>query len=209
MSVQRIPSIILASQSPRRAALLADAGIAFTIVAPDPNAEGTRRPGELAASFVVRLAKAKADDVAAQLRRESAANIARNQSPAAQFIVAADTVAECDGITFGKPIDRDDARRMLRFLAGKRHRVWTGICIKHVRSNRERIEVDVTELQMSGLTDEELDGYLNSGKWEGKAGAFGYQDGNDWVEIVRGSASNVVGLPIELLQRMLAEFAVE
>jgi septum formation protein len=68
-------------------------------------------------------------------------------------------------------------------------------------------KVDVTKLKMETILDAELEGYLNSGLWEGKAGAFGYQDRPGWLRIISGSESNVVGLPLELLRKMLAEFS--
>jgi septum formation protein len=151
-----------------------------------------------------------------------------------EIVLAADTVVECDGEILGKPLDKDDARAMLQRLSGRPHRVLTGVCLwpltlplplgegrgegstEHGRLNVARaqgesdlllpiVRVAITRLQMDELTDQQLDDYLAGGQWEGKAGAFGYQDGLDWVHVVEGSESNVVGLPMDLLAEMLAE----
>ncbi len=94
---------------------------------------------------------------------------------------------------------------MLTQLSGREHRVLTGLCLWKLGKKEPRIRVDVTRLRMDQLTEAQLDEYLASGQWEGKAGAFGYQDRLGWVHIVEGSTSNVVGLPMELLAQMLAE----
>jgi septum formation protein len=120
--------------------------------------------------------------------------------------VACDTVAECQGTILGKPADRDHARQILKTLRGREHRVYSGLCLWRRPDDWHEVEVDVTTLVMQPLSDAELEAYLDSGAWEGKAGAFGYQDGLDWVRIVEGSASNVVGLPMERLAQMLARF---
>jgi septum formation protein len=121
-------------------------------------------------------------------------------------IIAADTVAEIGGLILGKPRDELHARAMLTQLSGHDHRVLTAVCLlPFLDQKRPLIRVAVTKLRMDQLTHERLDEYLDSGQWEGKAGAFGFQDRLDWVHIVEGSPSNVVGLPMELLAEMLAE----
>ena len=201
---------ILASNSPRRAALLRDAGYSFEVIAPDPNRESGPLLDESAEHHVARLATEKAALVAAELSR--ARKVAFEKGPNAhasnRLIIAADTVAECVGEILGKPLDRDHARQMLRQLRGKPHRVLTGLCLWQYPQGPQRSEIDVTLLKMSPLSDAEIEEYLDSDRWRGKAGAFGYQDGNDWVQIVAGSPSNVVGLPMELLSRMLRAFSV-
>ncbi len=93
---------------------------------------------------------------------------------------------------------------MLELLSGREHRVYSGLCLWRVPEGEPRVEVDRTTLRMDRLTRAQIDEYLASGLWEGKAGAFGYQDRLGWVHVVEGSESNVVGLPMERLQRMLA-----
>ncbi len=192
------PQLILASNSPRRRELLTEAGYLFDVVAPDPTCESGPRPGESAEHLVARLATEKASHVAELLQYAN--------SP---LILAADTVAECVGQILGKPDDRDHARQILKQLRGKIHRVLTGICLWQLPSGLRRTAIDVTTLEMTSLSNEEIETYLESGLWRGKAGAFGYQDGIDWVRIVNGSPSNVVGLPMELLSVMLREFTNE
>ena len=103
----------------------------------------------------------------------------------------------------GKPRNREHAFQMLDQMRGQKHFVHTGICLWHRPSDRKSLQAESTKLEMTALTDFEITDYLDSELWRGKAGAFGYQDDLDWVKIVEGSASNVVGLPMELLANML------
>jgi septum formation protein len=184
--------IILASNSPRRRELLTGAGYDFDVVAPDEDVECGVCSETGPAGLVADLAYRKA----AHVRRQIA-----DREP---IIVAADTVAVCDGMIMGKPCDEADARAMLRQLSGRTHRVLTGLCVWPPRAAEPQIQVAVTELRMDPLTDNDIDAYIATGQWEGKAGAFGYQDRLGWVHVERGSESNVVGLPMELLAEMLA-----
>ena len=129
------------------------------------------------------------------------------QRIAAGLVLGCDTVAECDGQVLGKPDNEEHARAMLQTLSGREHRVLSGLCLWPVPDDEPTVRVAVTSLRMDDLTSEQLDAYLADGGWEGKAGAFGYQDGLDWVHILEGSESNVVGLPMELLSEMLACYA--
>jgi septum formation protein len=186
--------LILASSSPRRTELLSEAGYRFTIVPPSEAAENVsaveaRLPAE---QLVAMLAVRKAEDVARRTERG--------------LVIACDTVAECQGQILGKPAGREGARKMLRLLRGQEHRVYSGLCLWRRPDDAQRLEIEVTKLVMDPISDAELEQYLNSGQWKGKAGAFGYQDGLDWVHVVEGSESNVVGLPMELLAKMLREF---
>ncbi|RMF99624.1 MAG: septum formation protein Maf [Planctomycetota bacterium] len=187
--------LILASGSPRRRQLLEEAGYRFEIVTPSESAECGLCSGEAPWELVARLALAKARDVAARVPHGC--------------ILACDTVAECCGRILGKPADRDHAEEILRFLSGRRHRVLSGVCLWDRPHRDPWVEVDVTELFMEPLSDAQLAEYLDSGLWEGKAGAFGYQDRLGWVRVVRGSESNVVGLPMERLADMFARLRAE
>jgi septum formation protein len=189
--VEGKPKLILASRSPRRRQLLAEAGYRFEVVAPGETAECGLCSGQSPAEQVARLAYRKAADVARRVQ--------------CGWIVACDTVAECGGQILGKPLDEGHARRMLETLRGREHRVLSGLCVWHVPEGEPRVRVAVTRLRMDQLSDDQLDAYLAGGRWQGKAGAFGYQDGLDWVHVIEGSESNVVGLPMELLAEMLAE----
>ena len=192
--------IILASQSPRRRELLRESGYEFEVELPSESAESalpsattTADQVETPAKLVARLARQKAQDVA--------------ERTAVGIIVGCDTVAECCGQTLGKPNDREHARAMLELLRGKEHRVWSGLCIWRRPDNEIEVQSDLTLLYMDQISDAEVESYLESGQWIGKAGAFGYQDRLGWVHIVAGSESNVVGLPMELLERMLTSSA--
>src|SRR5689334_2635702 len=188
------PHIILASGSPRRRELLQEAGYNFTIVPPAEDVECGVCSESGPAGLVAELAYRKAAAVRSQLLNSQTS-----------IILAADTIAECDGFILGKPRDEHDARAMLKQLSGREHRVLSGVCVWGPRQEKPSIRVAVTKLRMDELTDSQLEEYLASGQWEGKAGSFGYQDRLGWVHIVEGSESNVVGLPMELLAEMLAE----
>lgn len=185
--------LILASRSPRRRELLKQAGYSFEVCPASQEAEAADNAAqrETPDELVARLAVQKAADVAAGIAKG--------------VVIGCDTVAECDGHILGKPTDVHDARRMLRLLRGRRHRVLSGLCVWRRPSARYSVQVDVTQLEMDDLDDASLDEYLAGGGWRGKAGAFGYQDRLGWVHVCQGSESNVVGLPLELLERMLAE----
>ena len=185
------PAIILASQSPRRRALLAEAGYEFEVCPPLEGAEGGSGVEEAVAETVARLALQKGASVAPGVAKG--------------LVLSCDTLAECAGRVLGKPSDREEAAEMLHWLSGQPHRVWTGVCLWRRPDDHRLLDYDCTELQMATISDQQLEEYLESGQWEGKAGAFGYQDGLPWIEIVSGSPSNVVGLPLELLERMISK----
>ena len=191
----QLPKLILASRSPRRRELLAAAGYAFEVQPPSEAAECGVCSGESPAQLVARLAYQKAADVARRIGRG--------------LVLGCDTVAECQGQILGKPADQEHARAMLKTLSGREHRVLSGLCLWNVPDGQPVVRVAVTTLRMDELTPQQLDQYLAGGQWEGKAGAFGYQDGLDWVHVVEGSESNVVGLPMELLAEMVQAYAVK
>jgi septum formation protein len=184
-------TLILASRSQRRRELLEEAGYAFAVLPPDESAECGICGNENPAQMVARLAYQKAANVA--------------QKVESGLILGCDTVAECDGQILGKPRDAAHARQMLQTLSGREHRVFSGLCLWKIPGGQPLVRVATTILRMDPLGEEQLDDYIKSGQWEGKAGAFGYQDRLGWVHIVEGSASNVVGLPMELLAEMLTE----
>lgn len=185
--------LILASRSPRRRELLLAAGYAFDVVPAAETAECGVCSRETPPELVARLARQKAADVAA--------NVAEG------IVLGCDTVAECMGRILGKPTDRVHARQMLELLRGREHRVYSGVCLWRRPDDRTLVRVDTTVLEMDPIGDADLEEYLHSGQWEGKAGAFGYQDRHGWLHIRSGSESNVVGLPMEMLETMLAEMA--
>jgi septum formation protein len=192
------PALVLASGSPRRRELLAEAGYDFRVVAArDGVEEGGLCSNCGPAELVVDLALLKLDDVVAQLAGESGP----------QLVLAADTVAECDGQILGKPADEDHAAAMMRRLSGRPHRVYTGVALAWIASGvAEHLagEAVVTTLRMNELSEGWIAAYAASGAWEGKAGGFGYQDGLGFVHVETGSESNVVGLPMERVAELLA-----
>ncbi len=141
------------------------------------------------------------------LRQEIDAIFGASNAP---FVVlSCDSVAVCDGEILGKPADRADAERMLRLLSGAEHEVRTGLCLWATPGDRVLRRVEISRLWMEPLSEERLAAYLESGLWEGKAGAFGYQDGNDWLRLTYGSESNIVGLPLAALADSLRTLAAE
>ena len=171
-------------------------------VVPPPEAiEATAAPQAAAESleaYVLRLARLKGLAVA-DLAIEGT-------------ILACDTLSEVDGTPLGKPTDREDARRMLTLPSGRVHRVFTGvwICSQRMTSAagsvvRKPLEaVEESLLEMGPLEGPLLEWYLDSGMWQGKAGACGFQDERLPLRLVAGSGSNVVGLPLERVRAMLA-----
>jgi len=150
-----------------------------------------RRDDESLAAFVRRAARAKAGAVAA--------------SGMEGLILACDTLAEVDGHPLGKPADRADARRMLESLSDREHRVVSGVCLWAYPGAQPVLRDAESLLHMDRLTEDFLDWYLDSGLWQGKAGACGFQDERLPLQLVSGSPSNVVGLPLELIREMLTD----
>ena len=174
--------IVLASASPRRAELLRAAGIEFDVIV--ANVNETPNGGEQPVAYVKRLAAEKAAAVTGQA--------------GGRRVLAADTVVVVDGQILGKPVDGQEARRMLRLLSGRRHDVLTGVCLDR------RVEVESTAVQFSSLTAAEVDWYVSSGEPMDKAGAYAIQGlASRFVTHISGSYSNVVGLPVALVYEML------
>jgi septum formation protein len=123
------------------------------------------------------------------------------------LILAGDTVAALGDEIFGKPIDRGHAERTLRVISGTAHEVITALTLLDAATDREMTWHDTTTVVMRDLTGAELSDYLDTGAWKDKAGAYGIQDhGDAFVERIEGSFTNVVGLPAEMLTRMLEEW---
>jgi septum formation protein len=181
--------LILASASPRRRELLERVGLVFTVEPAD--ADETRRPGEPAGPYAARVAAEKAHVVAR--RRPEAA------------VLAADTTVVLDGDVLGKAADEGEARAMLTRLSGRVHVVTTAVALL-VPGAAERSFAAHTQVEFRALGSRELDGYVASGEWRGKAGAYAVQGiGAALVRAVRGSYTNVVGLPlVEVLEALAA-----
>ena len=182
--------LVLASASPRRVALLRQAGAEFTVVDPGPDRDW---PGRAEPRHGVRaLALDKAKRVAAK-RPEA-------------VVIGADTVVVLRGQRLGKPADAEDARAMLERLHGRRHEVWTGLAVVHGEEQRTGAECTVVHFQK--LSREDIDGYLRSGESLDKAGAYGIQGlAGQFVRRIEGDYGTVVGLPLARLRQILADFA--
>jgi septum formation protein len=189
--------LVLASASPRRQELLSNAGISFAI---EPaNIDETPRARESPKEYAERLAREKALAVCAIRPHDS--------------VLGADTIVVVDETILGKPIDADDAFRMLRLLSGRVHRVITGVCLIEARgpgrkseSGNARTSSETTLVTMSEISDDEIRAYVATGEPMDKAGAYAIQGrASRWIPRIEGDYSNVVGLPVALVYRMLRD----
>lgn len=189
----KFPAIILASSSPRRREFLKQLGISFKIVA--PRVEEQPEKGEEAGHFAWRLAVHKALYVASRV-------------PSRSIVIAADTIVVLGKTILGKPKDAADARRMLKMLSGREHEVITGVCV--MSGKKRKSFVTSTDVEFKKLTTQEIDFYIASGEPMDKAGAYAIQGiGSFLVREIRGSYTNVVGLPVaELLDVLERGFKV-
>lgn len=177
--------VVLASGSPRRAEILRNAGIEFTVFNAD--IDETRLPNESADDYVKRIAAAKLEKVANILQR-------RGQQDA---IVAADTVVVVGNEILGKPADAADAKRMLRLVSGKTHEVHTGLAITPEPCVVPGVRVVTTRVHFATLDDAAIDAYVTTGEPLDKAGAYGIQGlGGKFVTGIEGCYFNVMGLPL-------------
>jgi septum formation protein len=200
--------LVLASASPRRQELLRNAGIAFVVQPAD--IDETPRDGESPRECAERLAREKA--------------LAVSRTRPADYVLGADTIVVVDGNILGKPGDAADAARMLRLLAGRVHEVITGVCLVEagVRGqgsgaskgkaatggidDGQLTASETTLVTMSELSDDDIREYVATGEPIDKAGAYAIQGGaSRWIPRIEGDYSNVVGLPVALVYRMLRE----
>lgn len=186
----RMPKLVLASASPRRAEILHAAGWPFEALA--ANVDESRHDDEGATAYVERLACAKAEVIASRV-------------PGAT-VVGADTVVVVDGVILGKPVDEDDARRMLKMLQGRWHEVLTGVAVFNGNAGQPRVAHEVTEVKFALMNEAEVDWYVATGEPMDKAGAYAIQGfGARFIEGIKGDYANVVGLPVRLLYELVAE----
>jgi septum formation protein len=182
--------LILASASARRADLLGSAGYAFTVQPAD--VDETPQAAESASDYVIRVARDKARAVATRVRGRGA------------VVLAADTAVVTDSRIMGKPRNDEDAANMLATLSGSVHQVLTGVVVR--TDERELVELVATRVHFLPLTAAEIAWYVATGEPDGKAGGYAIQGHAarfvDWID---GSWSNVVGLPLATVSRMLKE----
>jgi septum formation protein len=191
MSSARKPQLVLASASPRRAALLSQLGLVFTVNAGD--IDETRRPGEAAAEMVRRLALTKAEAAA---RGETLP------------VLGADTEVVVDGTVLGKPADRAEGLRMLTQLSGRAHEVLTAIALVH--GSRREVRLSRSTVTFRAISAAEAQAYWASGEPRDKAGGYGIQGiGGIFAERIEGSYSGIVGLPLAETEALLQAFGVD
>jgi septum formation protein len=184
--------LILASASPRRAQILRDAGIPFEIARANVNER--RKRGESAGLMTRRLAQAKAEAIVKKLGNKSLQAI----------VIGADTTVEVNGELLGKPQSSAEARKMLRKLSGKSHRVVTSVAAIRLPDRTQAIATESTRVRFAQLNADEVAEYVATGEPLDKAGAYAVQDiGGRFIERIDGCYFNVVGLPLARLYRML------
>jgi len=191
--------LILASASPRRKQLLAAAGYEFEVVPSTVDESVFASEGVAPVEYAKKLALAKAKDVAAKLPD--------------YLVIGADTVVDYQGRIIGKPADAEDAERIIRMLFSRPHRVITGVAVvfktlRHSSGQGRRVEIveaDTTTVFPKKLTDSQIAGHIASGIWQGKAGAYAIRERDPFVDHIDGSLTNVMGLPMELLKRILPQ----
>jgi septum formation protein len=181
------PTLILASSSPRRSELLANAGIPFKVCPADVPEIHT--PGEQPAEFALRLARDKAQAVA-KLHPGS-------------YVLGADTIVIVDNEILGKPKDAADAERMLRLFSGRDHEVTTAVCVI-TRTGQEVCAVETTRVHFSPISAEEIRAYVANGEPMDRAGAYAIQGiASKWIDRVEGDYFTVMGLPVARVWKML------
>ena len=184
--------LVLASGSAGRRELLEKAGYAFDVI-PANIDEPTEAPAGDVRRYVAELAWRKAAAVAPRVE--------------AGVVLAADSVGWLNGRVIGKPEDAADAARIIRSLGGTEHELWTGVCLWRRPDDVQLCWQEVSRLYMRPLNEKELAEYIASGAWRGKSGAYAIQESDPLLTLTSGSFSNVVGLPLEALARVLPGFA--
>ena len=183
-----IPPLILASASPRRAELLGQLGLDFTVIPSDADEAHNEQLTAREISLVNAYRKARA--------------VAKKYPDA--LVLGADTLVYLDTTLFGKPANAEDAYRMLKQLQGRTHQVVTGVCLTHLRHHRQKVFAESTHVTFHPLNTRQIQAYLAKINPLDKAGAYAIQEhGAKIVDRISGSFSNVVGLPMERLREEL------
>jgi septum formation protein len=190
MSEQSQHSFILASASPRRKQLLIEAGYEFTIVPPDIDESAFPTSGIKASEYAEALALAKAKKNAHKYPNH--------------LILGADTVVDFKGQIIGKPVDAEEAEQIIRKLFSAPHKVITGVAIVRLSDGMELNQSDSTTIYPKKLSPEQIEEHIKSESWRDKAGAYAIKEnGDEFIERIDGSLTNVMGLPMELLEQLL------
>jgi len=184
--------LILASASPRRKKLLSDAGYNLKVVPSEIDESNYQSEGIVPREYAEQLASAKAENVAKKFPD--------------CLVLGADTIIDFDGQIIGKPSNAKNAEEITKKLFGKPHKVITAITLIKLINNIKIIKSDTTIVYSKKMTDRQIAAHIKSGRWQDKAGAYAIQENADeFVEKIQGSLTNVMGLPMELLKKMLAE----
>lgn len=184
----------MASSSPRRAQILGRENVEFEVVPPENIQE--KDVSSDAVQHVLELSRRKAKSVSEKVKEG--------------FILGADTIVVLDGEILGKPIDGKDARRILKKLSGKTHKVYTGLTLMNRSSNKILSDYDCTEVKFNDLDEEEIIKYIETGEPMDKAGAYGIQGkGSFLVDYIKGNLDNVIGLPLEKFREILKKMNQE
>lgn len=182
--------LILASASPRRKALMNEAGLSFKVIVSE--VEEIAENGEMPSMMVERLAHIKAEAVVKKAKDA--------------LVIGADTIVVLDGYILGKPVDEEDAARMLNMLSGREHFVYTGVSIIDAKNGQHHTSHSVTTVKFRKLTPEIIERYILTKEPMDKAGAYAIQGvGTFLVDSIVGDYSNVVGLSMPLLARLLSQ----
>lgn len=196
MTTTPVKHFILASASPRRRRLLGKAGYRFEVIASNIDESAFAHEGISSLEHTRQLGLAKA--------------LAVGQKYPAELILAADTVVDFKGQIVGKPKDAADAERITRMLFSGPHEVITSVALVKIDEKIEIVETAATTVIPRKLTAEQIAEHIKTGDWRGKAGAYGIQEtGDEFVERIEGSFTNVMGLPMELVQDLLDKFIIE
>jgi septum formation protein len=187
-------SFILASQSPRRRELLTSIGLTFDVIPSD--VPEIHQPGESPEEYVARLSRDKATKVAG--------------SHPNSWVIAADTTVLLGDQLLEKPLDANDAKRMLGLIAGKTHIVYSGVTLQNAARDWRETRVAESEVRMLPLDEREIAWYVATGEPLDKAGAYAVQGiGGMFIDSIHGSYTNVVGLPLALLFEMLRRAGID
>ena len=193
MSRKQPVTFILASASVRRRQLLAQAGYKFKVVPSNIDESAFPVTGVSACEHAKRMALAKAKDIAKKFPN--------------CLVIGADTVVDFNGEIIGKPKDAKEAEQITKKLFSAPHKVITGVAIVRLKDGTELSETDTTIVYPKKLTAEQIAKHIKGGSWQGKAGAYAIKEtGDEFVERIEGSLTNVMGLPMELLQKLLEKF---
>ncbi len=181
-------AIVLASTSPRRRSLLAEAGLSFDCLDPGPDGESDAvDPRERVMVFAATKAAS-----GHQMRPDA-------------IVLASDTLVWCDGEFLPKPTDRSDAERMLALLQNRVHQVWTAVCVRNP-SGEKFADAAVSDVEFGSIPANQLDRYLEGREWADKAGAYGIQgSAGNWAKVVKGDMDTVIGLPVKLSLSLLRQ----